>query len=149
MIKIITGAKGTGKTKKLIDAANKDAAQAKGVSAFITDTKRYMYDLARSVRFIDVTDYNIAGEDALCGFVKGIAAGNHDYEYIYIDGIARIAGKVNAKGFTVVPLSLYFSEGLVKAEIALCRGKQTFDKKRAIAEKDRKREMERELKNYN
>ena len=93
MIKIITGAKGTGKTKKLIDAANKDAAQAKGVSAFITDTKRYMYDLARSVRFIDVTDYNIAGEDALCGFVKGIAAGNHDYEYIYIDGIARIAGK--------------------------------------------------------
>ncbi len=93
MIKIITGAKGTGKTKKLIDAANKDATAAKGVSAFITDTKRYMYDLNRAVRFIDVTDYNIAGEDSLCGFVKGIAAGNHDYEYIYIDGIARIAGK--------------------------------------------------------
>ena len=67
----------------------------------------------------------------------------HKYE------IARIVGKVNAKGMTVVPLSLYFSDGLVKAEIALCRGKQTFDKKRAIAEKDRKREMERELKNYN
>ncbi len=67
----------------------------------------------------------------------------HKYE------IARIAGKVNAKGMTVVPLSLYFSDGLVKAEIALCRGKQTFDKKRAIAEKDRKREMEREIKNYN
>ena len=93
MIKIITGAKGTGKTKKLIDAANYDAASAKGVLAFITDTKRYMYDLNRAVRFIDVTDYNIAGEDALCGFVKGIAASNHDYEYIYIDGIARIAGK--------------------------------------------------------
>ena len=67
----------------------------------------------------------------------------HKYE------IARIAGKVNAKGMTVVPLSLYFSDGLVKAEIALCRGKQTFDKKRAIAEKDIKREMEREIKNYN
>lgn len=67
----------------------------------------------------------------------------HKYE------IARIAGKVNAKGMTVVPLSLYFSDGLVKAEIALCRGKQTFDKKRAIAENDRKREMEREIKNYN
>ena len=62
--------------------------------------------------------------------------------------IARIAGKVNAKGMTVVPLSLYFSDGLVKAEIALCRGKQNYDKKRSIAEKDRKREMERELKNY-
>lgn len=93
MIKIIPGAKGAGKTKLLIDEANKNAAGAKGVSAFISDTKRYMYDLARQVRFIDVTDYNIAGEDALCGFIKGVAAGNHDYEYIYIDGIARIAGK--------------------------------------------------------
>ena len=93
MIKIIAGAKGAGKTKKLIDAANKGVASAKGVLAFITDTKRYMYDLNRAVRFIDVTDYKIAGEDALCGFVKGVAAGNHDYEYIYIDGIARIAGK--------------------------------------------------------
>ena len=62
--------------------------------------------------------------------------------------IARIAGKVNAKGMTVVPLSLYFSDGLVKAEIALCRGKQNYDKKRSIAEKDRKRELEREIKNY-
>ena len=63
--------------------------------------------------------------------------------------IAKIAGKVNAKGMTVVPLSLYFSQGLVKAEIALCRGKQNYDKKRSIAERDKKREMERELKNYN
>ena len=62
--------------------------------------------------------------------------------------IAKIAGKVNAKGMTVVPLSLYFSQGLVKAEIALCRGKQNYDKKRSIAERDKKREMERELKNY-
>ena len=62
--------------------------------------------------------------------------------------IARIAGKVNAKGFTVVPLSLYFSDGLVKAEIALCRGKQTYDKKRTIKERDIKRDTERQLKEY-
>lgn len=93
MIKIICGPKGTGKTKLLIDAANTNAQQAKGLSVFITDTKRYMYDLDRSVRFIDVGDYNVAGEDAICGFIKGVAAGNHDNEYIYIDGIARIAGK--------------------------------------------------------
>ena len=93
MIKIITGAKGTGKTKKLIDAANKDAEQAKGVSAFITDTKRYMYDLRREVRFIDVSDYSVAGEDALCGFIKGVIAGSYDNEFVYVDGVARIAGK--------------------------------------------------------
>lgn len=93
MLKIICGPKGTGKTKQLIQAANANAETAKGLSVFITDTKRYMYDLDRNVRFIDVADYNVAGEDALCGFIKGVAAGNHDNEYIYIDGIARISGK--------------------------------------------------------
>ena len=93
MIKLVYGSKGTGKTKQLIDAANMNVQNAKGVSVFITDTKRYMYDLNRNIRFVDVKDGNITGEDALCGFVKGIAAGNSDYEYIYIDGIVRIAGK--------------------------------------------------------
>ena len=93
MIKLVYGSKGTGKTKQLIDAANMNVQNAKGVSVFITDTKRYMYDLNRNIRFVDVKDWNITGEDALCGFVKGIAAGNSDYEYIYIDGIVCIAGK--------------------------------------------------------
>lgn len=93
MIRLVYGSKGTGKTKQLIDAANMNVQNAKGVSVFITDTKRYMYDLNRNIRFVDVKDWNITGEDALCGFVKGIAAGNSDYEYIYIDGIVRIAGK--------------------------------------------------------
>ena len=93
MIKLIHGPKGEGKTKELIQTANVNAEGAKGLSVFITDTKRYMYDLSRKVRFIDVTDWNIAGEDALCGFIKGIAASDSDYEYVYVDGIARISGK--------------------------------------------------------
>ena len=93
MIKIIYGAKGTGKTKKLIDAANNDVKSAKGLSVFITDNKRCMYDVSRNVRFIDVTDWEVAGEEALCGFIKGVAACNSDNEYIYLDGIARITGK--------------------------------------------------------
>ncbi len=93
MIKIIYGPKGTGKTKLIIDAANGKVDDAKGHLIFITNTKRYMYDLKREIRFIDTTDYQIAGEDALCGFVKGVVAGNHDNEYIFIDGAARIAGK--------------------------------------------------------
>ena len=93
MIKIIYGPKGTGKTKKLIQAANENAKDAKGLSVFITDNKRCMYDIARNIRFIDVADWAVAGEEALCGFVKGVAACNSDHEYIYIDGIARIAGK--------------------------------------------------------
>ena len=60
---------------------------------FITDTKRGMYDLEREVRFIDVSEFDIAGEVALCGFIKGVIAGNHDNEFVFIDGVMRIAGK--------------------------------------------------------
>ena len=93
MIKVIYGTKGTGKTKMMIDAANAAVETAKGHLIFITDTKRGMYELERDVRFIDVTDYDVAGESALCGFVKGVIAGNNDNEYVYIDGVVRIAGK--------------------------------------------------------
>ena len=93
MIKVIYGAKGTGKTKMMIDAANAAISEAKGHMIFITDTKRYMYDLEREIRFIDVSEYDVAGEAALCGFIKGVIAGNHDNEYVFIDGVLRIAGK--------------------------------------------------------
>ena len=60
--------------------------------------------------------------------------------------ISKIVGKVNQKGFTLVPLKIYFKDALIKAEIALCRGKHTYDKKRAIAERDVKRATDRALK---
>lgn len=93
MIKVIYGPKGTGKTKIIIDEANAKVSQAKGHLIFITNTKRYMYDLHRDIRLIDTEDYKIAGEEALCGFVKGAVAANNDNEYLFIDGAARIAGK--------------------------------------------------------
>ena len=93
MIKVIYGSKGTGKTKQIIDVANAAVATAKGHLVFITDNKRCMYDLEREIRFIDLKDFDIAGEAALCGFIKGVIAGNHDNEYVYIDGVMRIAGK--------------------------------------------------------
>ena len=93
MIKIIYGPKGTGTTKIIIDEANSKIETAKGHLIFITNTKRYMYDLKREIRMIDTSDYQIAGEEALCGFVKGVVAANNDNEYLFIDGAARIAGK--------------------------------------------------------
>lgn len=62
--------------------------------------------------------------------------------------LARLAGKINEKGYALVPLSLYFSGSLVKVEVALCRGKQSYDKKRVIAERDQKRALDREIKQY-
>ena len=62
--------------------------------------------------------------------------------------IAKIVGKVNEKGYTLVPLKIYFKDSLVKAEIALCRGKHTYDKKQSLKEKDLKRDTERRIKEF-
>ncbi len=60
--------------------------------------------------------------------------------------ISKIVGKVNERGYTLVPLKIYFKDALIKVEIALCKGKHTYDKKQAIKERDQKRAMDREAK---
>lgn len=60
--------------------------------------------------------------------------------------IAKIAGKINRQGYTLVPLKLYFKDSLVKIEVALCKGKHTYDKKQSIAERDIKRATDRAVK---
>jgi SsrA-binding protein len=61
--------------------------------------------------------------------------------------IRRLIGKVREKGFTLVPLKLYFNEnGIAKVEIALARGKHSYDKRHAIAKRDADRDLERQMK---
>ncbi len=57
--------------------------------------------------------------------------------------ISRLAGKIKEKGYSLIPLKVYLIRGRVKVEIGLARGKKLYDKRRDIAEKDSKREMER------
>lgn len=60
--------------------------------------------------------------------------------------IFKLAGKIAEKGYTLVPLQVYFKGSLVKVEIGLARGKKLYDKREDIAKKDQKREIEREFK---
>ena len=64
----------------------------------------------------------------------------HKYE------IGKLAGKTAEKGYTLVPLQVYFREGRAKVELGLARGKKLYDKREDIAKKDARREMEREFK---
>ena len=61
------------------------------------------------------------------------------------DEIEKIERKVNEKGFTIVPTALYFKDGRAKVEIALAKGKKSYDKRHAIAKRDAQREATREL----
>lgn len=60
--------------------------------------------------------------------------------------INKIMGQVTIKGYTLVPLKVYFKGSLVKVEIGLARGKKLYDKRQDIAKKDQRRETEREFK---
>jgi SsrA-binding protein len=62
---------------------------------------------------------------------------------LHREQIDRLAGRITEKGLTLVPLRLYFTRGRAKVELGLARGKKLWDKRRATAERDAKRELER------
>ena len=92
MIQIIAGEKGSGKTKKLIDLANTQAATAKGINVVLTTTDRYRAEIKPEVRFVDVMEEGINNFDRLVGFIKGMLCTNYDIECVFIDGANRMLG---------------------------------------------------------
>ncbi len=64
---------------------------------------------------------------------------------LHRDEIERLIGKTKESGLTLVPLSLYFAQGKVKVELALARGKRTYDKRQDLARRDADREVQRAL----
>jgi len=93
MINIIYGAKGTGKTKQIIDKANDSIEEAKGNIVFLTDKKGYTYHINYAIRLIMMEEYDVNSEVDFLGFIKGLIAGNSDIEQFYIDGVHRICKK--------------------------------------------------------
>lgn len=90
MIKIIYGAKGVGKTKKIIDLANDSLAEQKGDIVFIADTNRYMHDIKYQIRFTNTKESVIESQGVLIGFIKGMISANYDIKVMFIDGAARM-----------------------------------------------------------
>lgn len=92
MIGVIFGEKGTGKTKQILEMANKSVQSAKGNTIFIDDDTSYIYDLSTKARFINASDFGITTPKMLYGFLCGLAASDFDLEAIYIDGLLSIIG---------------------------------------------------------
>jgi hypothetical protein len=92
LIGVIFGEKGMGKTKQILELANKSVLASKGTTIFIDDNTSYIYDLSTKARFINASDYGITTPKMLYGFLCGLAASDFDLENIYIDGLLRIIG---------------------------------------------------------
>ena len=98
MIQIIMGLKGSGKTKRLINAINEAVASAQGDVVCIEYGKKLTYDVNYRVRLVDSKEYGISNSDMLKGFLSGLHAGNFDITNVYIDNLYKTIGTDRAAG---------------------------------------------------
>ena len=96
MIHVIMGLKGSGKTKKLIDAINAAVADAHGDVVCIEYGKKLTYDVTYKVRLVDSQEYGISSPDMLKGFLSGLHAGNFDITNVFIDNLYKTIGQDQA-----------------------------------------------------
>lgn len=89
MISVIYGAKGSGKTKRIFDAANTACENASGQVIFLTDNSQSL-GINPNVKFINVLDYGVRNTYELSGFLKGMVSTNFDIQAVFIDGLSRL-----------------------------------------------------------
>ena len=98
MIHVIMGLKGSGKTKKLIDAIHGAVAEAHGDVVCIEYGKKLTYDVSYKVRLVDSKEYGISTPEMLKGFLSGLHAGNFDITNVFIDNLYKTIGNDKAAG---------------------------------------------------
>ena len=98
MIQVIMGLKGSGKTKKLIDAIHGAVAEAHGDVVCIEYGKTLTYDVSYKVRLVDAKEYGIHSAEMLKGFLSGLHAGNFDITNVFIDNLYKTIGNDKAAG---------------------------------------------------
>ncbi len=93
MIKLITGKRGSGKTKILIDAIHDAENKSNGNVVAIQKGSSLNTDITPKVRLVNIEDYSIEGVDAFYGFVSGILASDYDCTDIFVDATLKITGR--------------------------------------------------------
>ena len=91
MIEIISGVKGKGKTKILLEKVNEDIKTNNGTIVYLDKNNKHMYELSNRVRLIEVPEYGIENADMFAGFIAGIVSQDHDLDRVYLDSYLTIA----------------------------------------------------------
>ena len=99
MIHVIMGLKGSGKTKKMLDAINAAVAEANGDVVCIEYGKKLTYDVSYKVRLVDSKEYGIKSPEMLKGFISGLHAGNFDITHVFIDNLYKTIGNAAGEEF--------------------------------------------------
>ncbi|MCD8078092.1 MAG: twitching motility protein PilT [Lachnospiraceae bacterium] len=91
MVQIISGKKGKGKTKHLLEKVNASIKEAHGTIVYLDKNTKHMFELNNRVRLIDVSQYPIKNYDGFLGFICGIISQDHDLEEVYLDSFLTLA----------------------------------------------------------
>lgn len=91
MIQIISGVKGKGKTKFLIQKVNDAVKNATGTIVYLDKNNKHMYELSNKIRLINVSDFPIDNYDGFLGFICGLISQDHDLEAMYLDSFLNIS----------------------------------------------------------
>jgi len=94
-VAFMAGQKGEGKTRKLIDMANKEAKTTDGHLVFIDDDKRHIHDVHRDIRFVETGKGLLSNHREFTGFILGILSQNSDIQHIFVDGLNNIVETVD------------------------------------------------------
>jgi hypothetical protein len=91
MVQLVCGHNGTGKTRRMIDMANKTVDSIQGKMVFLEANNRHIFDLDYRIRYINTKEFGLTNADQFQGFVCGLIATDYDVELVYIDGLYKIA----------------------------------------------------------
>ncbi len=90
MIQVLTGEKGSGKTKKMVSLANDLVSQSNGHVVYVSNNSEAMFELNSYVRLIDVSQFPITNDEMFAGFLYGIISQDYDIDTIFIDNLNTI-----------------------------------------------------------
>ena len=85
MLELIIGAKGNGKTRKMVERANNESKLSSGSIIYIDKSNKHMYELSNIIRLVNLHEYDIQTPDAFMGFIQGLISSNHNLTHIFLD----------------------------------------------------------------
>ncbi|MCR4693893.1 MAG: twitching motility protein PilT [Pseudobutyrivibrio sp.] len=91
MVEIISGEKGKGKTKYLLEKVNNDVKKSDGSIVFIDKNTKHMYELDPKIRLINMSDYPIDTTDEFLGFLSGVLSQDSDIQEVFLDSFLTIS----------------------------------------------------------
>ncbi len=91
MVQIISGGKGKGKTRYLLEKVNESIRTANGSIVYLDKSTKHMFEMNNRIRLIDVSQYPISNYDVFRGFLCGIISQDHDLEEMYLDSFLTLA----------------------------------------------------------